>query len=145
MQQDLERYFDLDVKIEKRKVKSLVLVRTSNIDKMGSKHPNGVDSPEIPVDFTFNGQACQHFQNLLFGNFTSKLKSWIQSRRTSIPFFDATRYSGRIDMVIRDFSVENLSIEEIRIDLAKYDLGLEEQERELDVLIIREKGSSSVK
>lgn len=142
MREDLRRYFNLAVRIEKRKVHCLVLVRTSGNDKLKTKggepaqttfsvelktKDNDPENP--PVRFVRN----KSFQSL-FAIFRS-FGDW----RFKIKMIDSTGYNGNVDFEIKEDELENLTIEGLRKVLRRYDLDLVERYINMDVLILTEK------
>lgn len=138
MQMDLTKYFGLDAKVEKRKVRTIVLKRTSSIDKL--KTSGGIAEyhfkrslPKYPVN-----EPIRYLRNIPFSRMSSQLRSWIESS-LKMSFLDETGYNGNIDLEIRGTSVDDFSLQELRKDLAKYDLDLIVCAREIDVLVIKER------
>lgn len=133
MQQELIRVFNLDVSIEKRITKSLVLVRIGNVDKIRS---SGKDKP-IPFDTTYT------IYNYPFKKFFADLKSI--SREFEMPYslIDETGLSEYVDIVgfsTRPFRQQHPDIPAMRMELQKFGLDLIEREQLNDVLVIKEKG-----
>ncbi len=142
MQEDLRRYFNLNVSIEKRRVRCLALIRTSGKDKLktkGGKLEQTTFSVELktkdndpenpPVRFIRN----KPFQNL-FDIFRA-FGDW----RFDIKVIDSTGYNGNIDFEMKEYELENLTIEGLRRALKRYDLDLVERHIYMDVLILKEK------
>jgi thiol-disulfide isomerase/thioredoxin len=126
MQQDLNRYLDYVGTIEKRKVRCLVLVRTSDQDKIKTK-----------------GKETQGFESYdngyLISNqpFSTLVRSLIYSlQNESMPIVDGTGYTGNIDIRFQS-DLSNLSF--LRKELRSFDLDLVEEVCEINMLIIRNK------
>jgi thiol-disulfide isomerase/thioredoxin len=130
MQQDLIRYFDAEGRIEKRKIKCLVLVRTTNHDKIrtkGGKTNTNLWSPD----------SLWHFRNYNLKDFVSQLQETFMDNPLPTPFIDGTQYKGNVDIEIDKNNLGSLS--SLRSELKKYDLDLVEKDWVTDVLVIREK------
>lgn len=126
MQQDLNRYLNYSVNIEKRLIKCLSLVRTSNKDKMRSVNTlNKV----VQTDSSLLIEGVSFMNGLI-----RRLKFSNQSIKT--PIVDETGYTGRIDMKI---NCPLFDIESLRRELVKYDLDLVLREKEIEMLVIKSK------
>lgn len=133
MKNDLENYFNAYGKIEKRKVECLVLVRTTQDDKLHSKG----GKPE----FTFRKvphDSLAYYHNLPFERFETRLHLLLNNQRLRTPFVDATGYIGKVDIALpaslfdREFDMILL-----KKSLMKYGLDLKKEERVRNVLVIR--------
>ncbi len=135
MQEDLTRYFDLDARVVRVKMKSLVLKRLRGDNLLQSKGgpPStfmlGSDKNQVTDSIRF-------IHNKPFDELIRWLKLFIDYRQ---PFFNETKYSGDIDINFRAISIDPLNIFELKKDLRKYNLVLVEKERFVDVLFIRSK------
>ena len=126
MQQDLNRLFPYEAKIEKRKVQSLVLIRLSTEDKLRSSGGTPVKK-QIGNKIMLCNQPFQVSLSGMIANANSHLTN---------PLIDETNYTGNIDIVITS---ELKNIELLRKDLNKYGLDLVYKEMEMDMLVIRDK------
>lgn len=138
MQQDLQRYFNLDVKIEKRKIKTLALVRTSKVDKLQSKGGEpGLTT--FAIDLREDEEPnVRYVRNLPFPKLFHVIKTmgdWV----LNIQIIDQTGYSGNVDFHIDEEKLENLDIDKFRSILKEYNLTLVEKAISTDVLILKEK------
>ncbi|MDF2191230.1 TlpA disulfide reductase family protein [Paraflavitalea sp. CAU 1676] len=127
MQDDINRYFKhLGIKgqLEKRKVKSLVLVRISEIDKVAS---NATEKSEEVTQF-YVSLRKRHMSD-----FVAKLQSFYSSEN-AMPIFDETKYVGEIDIEI---NADLRDRDAVNKELWKYDLKLIPKETEADMIIIR--------
>jgi thiol-disulfide isomerase/thioredoxin len=126
MQQDMMRYFNYDINIEKRKMPCLALVRTSNVDKIkaqgkpSNRRHLGRDS--ILLSYA---PLSQFVHSLIRENESLKM-----------PVIDETGYEGRINMVLGAYYND---IEKLRVELSRYDLDLVEKVCEVEMLVIRDK------
>lgn len=128
MRQDLDRYFGLEIKIEKRTLKCLLLVRTSVKDKIktaGGKpmiqSGEGLTIRNYPVDYLVS--------NIAFDNNIYPFKF-------PLPVVNETAYTDKIDI---DLSVDMKNIPALRKELNKYDLDIIVGQKDLEVLVIKEK------
>lgn len=130
MQQDISRFFNYDIKIEKRKTACLVLVRTSAIDRIRSTgfanktRSGGTDS------------IVRH--NITVSDFVRSLNT--MNPELTTPFIDGTNYTLNVDLKLGAWYTE---IEKLRTELRKYDLDLVEEERTINILVIRDKKEGS--
>jgi thiol-disulfide isomerase/thioredoxin len=125
MKQDLERFFGLRGSIEKRKVKCLVLKRTTTEDLIKSKSKDFVlELHPLHTSLRAGNYAWEQvFRQLQFVYWSSPF-----------PFLDETNYKGNVDIGLNgDLS----QVPVLRRELNKYGLDLVEEERELDMLVIR--------
>lgn len=128
---DLERYFSVSCRVEKRKLQCLALVRTSDRDRLKSKESRVASIYDPRNDPT-------RFQ-LFFGKTTYLLNAIAQANRgTPYIFADKTDYEGRIDV---DLSLAVLGdLPQLKEELRRgYDLDLIEREAEVNVLVFEER------
>lgn len=134
---DFERYFRLKSSIERRKVECWVLVRTSPEDRLpthgglkqntfASQDPRRPPLPEI-----------RQLVNYPYDFFSSWLASNVE-RLTGDPFFDESDYAGHIDISFSGEMMDNRSMQSLRRELARYDLVLKQEQRVIDILVLRE-------
>lgn len=138
MQTDLERYFGLGASVEKRNVSSLVLVRTSEINKLRSK------GAETKKNFTWADErttkfgAIRGFINQDFAVFKKEFRNYIEFI-SGKPFVDATGFNEKIDISFSGPVLDSLDLSLVRKELRKYDLDLVEMNWPMDVLVLKEK------
>jgi thiol-disulfide isomerase/thioredoxin len=138
MQIDLERFFNLEAKVELRKVKCLVLVRTSGKDKLKTKGglpKNNFFQSGIRDTIT---QGVRMMNNQPFEKFSSRLERIVEFN-FSRPFIDGSGYKGNIDFKIDGEILDKINLVSLKKELNKYDLDLIEKECPLRVLVIKEK------
>jgi len=109
--------------VEKRQRKCLVLVRTSNTDKIKSSG----GQPSYHFDAT-QGSLTNESIKLLCGELNI-----IYLHHLPTPVIDETGYTGNVDLGIE---ANMQHVDELNDALAAYDLKLEPKEREIDVLVI---------
>lgn len=127
MRDDLDRYFSqYEVFIEKRKRECLVLVRTSEVDKL--KSTGGTP------DFRLN-QFDAKLQNVSLERFIAALDRYYM-QNSAYPVFDETNYKGKVDLNI---NAGLASYEVMNQELKKYDLKFIVAERETEVLVIKDR------
>jgi thiol-disulfide isomerase/thioredoxin len=126
MREDLQLYFpQYRAAVEKRKATCMVLKRTSASDKIQSK--GGTLSVEIePIHASL--------RNAYLNQLTMRLDMMDPGR----PVINETGYQGRVDLEIsagmNDFGAINR-------ELAKYDLHFNQEEKEIEFLVIRDRAT----
>ncbi|MEJ7778907.1 MAG: TlpA family protein disulfide reductase [Daejeonella sp.] len=129
MQDDLKKFFPQYVAaIEKRTKKVLALVRTSALDKIAS---SGGAS-----DFRFSGLQAS-MKNTGINMLTSQL-SVLFLQYLPMPIVNDTGYRGKVDL---ELNADLSDVKSINSELKKYDLQFIEKEKEVEVLVIRDKPS----
>ncbi len=123
---ELNRSNDYIAGIEKRRVKTLVVIRTSNKDRLkASDKKYGIKLKET--------DNSKYIYNRELSYIINDLES-MQSIK--MPILDETNYTGKVDM---EFSYYGDDIQKLRKELQKYDLDLIEAEREIEMFVIRDK------
>lgn len=126
MQQELNRYFaskGIEGKLEKTKVKTLGLVRISNVDKIRSK--GGARKTE-------HGKSYIKITNMPLQHLVATLQV-LYPKEGQLPITDETNYKMRVDLTIE---ADPTNIDQLNAELQKYDLKLIEMEKEIDILVI---------
>ena len=123
MLENLSRFADYKTTIEKRKVKCLVLKRTSTVDKLKTK------GSEMSFLFSLSKTNLQNTSLYALVNSQNAVPT------ISLPIVDETGYPNNIDLKMGAIS----DLNSIRKELLRYDLDLVEAERVLDMLVISEK------
>jgi len=126
IRQDLSSFFkEYTASIEKRKVKCLTLVRTSNLDKILTK--GGLPKAQA-TKFGASFTSC------FLRVFVDRMKFYLQNH--PLPLVDETGFKEMADLNIQ----ANLSnVEELNTALGKYDLKFVEKEAYIDMLIIKDR------
>src|SRR5258708_261110 len=115
--------------LEKRKMKCLALVRTSNEDKIVAHGKDPIEEQNI---------FYYRLNNRLLENFTfSLITSTMQNIKT--PILDETGYIGNVDI---ELNCDMANINGINEQLKKYDLQFKEVDRDIDVIVIRGRNNS---
>lgn len=136
MRQDICRYFDLNVKVEQRRMKCLALVRTSDSLKIKSWGMPNTDS--------FKKQKISeridslYFADMPIEDFVRTLQIVQYHLGIKIPIVDCTSYSGHIDIAIPNMDDSETTLEYWKQQLKYYDLALIEKECFASVLVIQE-------
>lgn len=124
MMKILNEMTDYTATLEKKCTKCLVLKRTSIKDKIATKGGEQLDNFFKPMSVMKNVNLDYLISALnANGNFTS------------LPVIDETRYEGKIDLELGKLT----DIIFLKKSLNKYDLDLVEAERDLTMLVIRDK------
>ncbi|MCC8425952.1 DUF3738 domain-containing protein [Mucilaginibacter sp. UR6-11] len=120
IEDDVAQHFNISFGYETRKVKTLVLVRTSGLDKL---KPSGSSEP------VFGKSGV--FRNVGLGYLTQAVE------KTGLtPVVDDTGYPGAVDIDLGSVDYSNTQL--LRLALSKYDLDLKEDMRELKIFVIKE-------
>lgn len=139
MQEDLQRFFGVRARFEKRVVPAIVLVRTSRREALHTAGgaPSGRLYPaygEAPAEGSMRVLVNRPFSELAF-----TLQTELQ-QGSGLPFADETGYAhDAIDITIPWTALERYDLEEWRQALRKYDLDLIEKPVTMDVLVIGDK------
>ncbi len=123
MLKNLSEYADYKATIEKRRVRCIVLKRTSSIDKLTTK------GGSTRFSFSMTGTTLKNASIYKLVNNLNAIPTVI------LPIVDDTGITGNVDLTMGAIS----DVPSIRRALSKYDLDLQEEEREIDMLIIRDK------
>lgn len=123
MLKNLSQFTDYSADIEKRKVKCLVLKRTSTVDKLKTK------STATRFSFSVSKTDLQNTSVYALVNNLNALPF------IPYPIVDQTGYKTNIDLKMG--KIEDLNA--LRKELLLYDVDLVEEEQELDMLIIKDK------
>lgn len=134
MQQDLERYFPLQARVEKQLRPTYVLVRTTTEDRLRSLGGPEQDR-QLALRHPVPADSLRPFINKPFAQWIEKMKVLMGTHY----LVDSTGYAGNVDITLRASSLIPLNVEELRRDLQRHGLDLLLQERPQDVLMIREK------
>jgi thiol-disulfide isomerase/thioredoxin len=135
MKQDLGRYFRLHARVEKRKIKTLALIRTSQSDQLRSKGGKGEDQFYNTHEGSTEFAPARFIRNLEFDVLVYKLK-WIFETEMHQSFTDLTGYRGPIDFCVDGNVMDDFNLKSFRHALNAYDLDLVEKCVEADVLVI---------
>jgi thiol-disulfide isomerase/thioredoxin len=122
---DLNRYSNYHGSLEKRITKCLVLKCTNSpaesyskrVDKNGSGNNNQRHFKNVPVNFLVA--------------FLNGLRNII-----TLPLIDGTNYTGKIDITL---SPETENLNKLKAELKRYGYDLVEENRELEMLVIKDK------
>jgi len=137
MKEDLNRAFHLNAGIEKRRVRCLALVRTSNTDKIKTLGHKPLDSffhaDRIGKDYG----PTRSLINQPFSKFSKRLTGLIEYGLKQ-PFVDQTGYTGNIDIQFKADVLDWIALGDLRNALKIYDLDLVEKDVDLTVLSLKE-------
>lgn len=122
MLEDINRYSDYTVTLEKRPIQCLVLVRTSQKDKLASK--GGEKRSSFP-------RTPSILKNAPLRNMINMLNGEIPIKEI---FIDETGYTGNVDIEVSGIK----DIPTLRKELQKYDLDLIPAERNLLMMVIKD-------
>lgn len=135
--QDLDRMFGLKAAIEKRPIRCLTLVRTSEKDKLRTKGGEKKDN-FTPSDIKSSKyDSTREIMNYPFATFSARLQAFLESS-LQVPFIDNTGYANNIDISVSGEALDrSFQLEKMRTELRKYDLDLVWKDFSLDVLVIK--------
>lgn len=131
MKMDIDKFFGIKSYIEKRKMNCIVLVRTSERDRIKyipekDTMANGARNAGVDVNGAF------HINGMTLTTLVRNLSS--DNKSTPFAFLDQTNYKGKVFMKI-DAPLSNLPL--VKKELRdKYDLDLVEREEEVDFMVI---------
>jgi thiol-disulfide isomerase/thioredoxin len=128
MLSDLNRFFDITGRVEKRKMKCLVIVRINKEEKFKYNGPTNYQGPRHWSDMS----GVFHFRSTSFTVFRKKLSDY--NRNHPLPFLDDTGYTKLIQM---DLESPLNDIPLLRLELQKkYGLDIVEKVSEVDVMML---------
>jgi thiol-disulfide isomerase/thioredoxin len=131
---DINKFFGVEAKYENRKMKCLLLVRTSDVDKL-----KAVNTGDNDRDSGVTESGSYYIRNALLYGLIWKL-SEVNVDKPFV-YIDSTGYKGRVNIEIKA-SLSN--IDAVRSELrSKYDLDLVEREQDVKVLVISEKDKAA--
>ncbi len=131
MQQDINRLFSLNARVEKRE-RICYALRMGGEDKIATKGGPWLNQLRKPP-----ADSLWVFQNMAFKDFFKLIESRFHVR--GLKLIDETGYDKFVDITISGEITDGIDIEAIRKDLRKYNLVLEEVKCMVDILVIREK------
>jgi thiol-disulfide isomerase/thioredoxin len=137
MKADLERYFGLDAKIERRNIPCLVLTSMgdeSRFKSRGGKSQDKFYQDNIKRSYS---DSIRFFRNYPFQEFSKRFCILVESV-FGLPFISEVNYNGNIDLFIEGRVVDSGSIEEMQKALKHCGFNLELVERGIDVLVIKD-------
>lgn len=130
MQDDLNRYFPYDAKIEKRKMKCLVLVDFSQQASELIKTKDSTNTSEI----IYKNDGLIKIQNLPLSSFVLQLI--YENPDLTMPLILGTSFNENIDLLLKS---KLSDLKSLNKELYRYGLTLTVSEREIPMLIIKEK------
>jgi thiol-disulfide isomerase/thioredoxin len=134
MQKDLLRYFDIDARVEKRKIKCLLLISNGSLDKLKTKG----GKPALNF-YRMSDDSVRYFKNQPF----EQIKSWLvrMGFGLSTPVINLVKFTGNVDFEIKTTILreEPFNLSSLRAVLQQYGLDLVEKYYLTDVLVISDK------
>ena len=135
MQQDLDRHFKLESRVEKKKMKCLVLKK---VDSLKYFLPE-MEQAGYLNESTMSGIMLA-FRNVRIGELVNYIKNNISAKDKTIPFFNETNYTGSINMLFQiEKSSSSNGIVFLQQELTKYGLSLNYEFRDIEILVIKDK------
>jgi thiol-disulfide isomerase/thioredoxin len=133
MIEDLERYFNLEAKIEKRSTNCFTLVTIDPEIKLKKVSLTKSKLPTMSIEDSLFYPHCQSY-----GKFSQKFTLTFEYY-FSRPFEDSTGISGDVQYGIRSNILRSLTPAQLRLALNKMGLDLIEKDCLINVLVIRDK------
>jgi thiol-disulfide isomerase/thioredoxin len=135
MREDLHRYFGLTARVETRILNCIVLERCSDENKLATKGGSVIRKFYIRDMRTNRNDSIRVLQNAPYIHLFATLRA-IAEHAYDLPFKDETGISGNIDIMMSGDALDNGDMDELRRELAKYDLRLVIKETPIEVLVI---------
>jgi thiol-disulfide isomerase/thioredoxin len=134
MQQDLERYFGLKAKVEKRKLPCLALIRKGSTKVLKTK---GGSLRNTLVGRRYENDSLRVVRNFPFPEFSSLIKGFIEWNE-KIPFVDKTGCYFNIDLELKSNAIDPFNLQALRRELRKYNLDIVPSKEWIEVLVLEE-------
>lgn len=138
MKEDLDRYFRLNSRIEERMVNCLVLLRTSDKDKLKTKGGKEFDDFYIVEKRNIPTGPERYVSNVPFVRFADQVQALVENKLHK-PFVDSTGYFGNIDFSIDGNVLDDIDLARLKKALQRYDLDLVEKTCPMNVLVLSDK------
>jgi len=138
MREDLARYFDLEAKIEKRRVKSFILKRKGRKTMLKSKGGSPKDNMVLSDKYISQPDSIRVYHNKSYEGFSRQM-AYMLEKKWKQPFVDSTNYNGNIDIEISSATLDSMDMDSLNTELEKYGLVLIEKSVLMDVLVVRER------
>lgn len=122
--QDLDRVLNLDGRMQKRRIKCLILSRTDSTSGL-LKTDGGKGIYTLHKPGAIKIMHNSHLDNIVWE---------LNQLPHGLPAFDETGYHGAVDMVLNFSSFENLN--DVRAAIKPYGLDLQESWREIEVFVL---------
>ncbi|NCD68584.1 TlpA family protein disulfide reductase [Mucilaginibacter agri] len=136
MKDDLDNYFQLTSKIEKRMVECYILVSTGNSEVLKTKGQTGFNNFYKMNDVHSTEYAkIRQLKNQPFLYLSNAVKDFVEYKLNS-PFFDESGISENIDVEMSGKILDDMNFDEWQDGLKKYNLAIEKKRRLIDVLVI---------
>jgi hypothetical protein len=134
MQSDLNKYFDIKARIEKRKIRCYVLLLCGSPDKLKPKNSNAepMFKMNVTTGITIVNKPLKH--TLYYALVTSNLEQ-------ALPIIDQTNYTEAVDL---SFNCNLKNIECLKDELRKFNLELVEKEMYVEMLVIEANGCKGI-
>jgi thiol-disulfide isomerase/thioredoxin len=136
---DVEHYFNLSAKIEMRSIECVVLKEAATGVKPGTKGGPSYDSIYMFDPGVIRPYNCiRRMQNMPMSRFDDKMSETVP-HFLNLTFVDSTRYSGNIDLEMRDESIDKFDFDAMNADMAKFGLQFVKEYCLRPVIVISEK------
>lgn len=129
LRQDVQRFFRINIEVVKQLTKCLILYRIDSIDRIKTKErSNSVEN------FKSNGfNKGTSYINFPMGKIANLIEGGLSWRQEPVKVIDETNYTNNVDLEF-DSKLNDFNI--VRAQLKKYGLGLKEEQRVIDCIMI---------
>ncbi|MEP7375874.1 MAG: thioredoxin family protein [Chitinophagaceae bacterium] len=138
MREDLGRYFNIDAKVVKRPVRSLVLKKSGKNILLTSKGGEAKDNFQARDRYSLEGDSLRYYINKPYEGLSRRMEYMIENKFKQ-PFIDSTNIKGNVDIVLSGSALDSADLKTWRMELKKYGLVLVEKEMVLEVLVIKKR------
>jgi uncharacterized protein (TIGR03435 family) len=136
MKDDLDNYFQLNSRVEKRMVEIYALISEGNNDELKSKGGKSFNNFHKMTDaHSTETESLRNLRNEPFSNFTMILRDFVEYNLKA-PFFDETGINYNVDLKINGTVLDDMDFNEWQEALKKYNLALVKKSKLIDVLVI---------
>ena len=136
MQKDLQSFFDVDARVEKRKIKCLLLITKGSLDKLKTKGAKPATN-----FWRMSDDSVRYLKNQPFDQIVSWLSRIPIGLNLSTPFINLVKFTGNVDFEIKAsiFNADHFNLPGLSKALQQYGLDLVERVYLTDVLVISDK------
>ena len=140
MKDDLHRYFPIKAHIDTIQLPAYVLVKNHNRDMLKTKGGTPINTffatPKMANGEIISPEKRQ-LVNQPYEKFSFRIKSLVEIKLNK-PFVDLVQYSGNVDVLFDELTLDFLTLEGLQEELLRYGLRLEERIMPIEVLRLEE-------
>jgi thiol-disulfide isomerase/thioredoxin len=138
MREDLQVYFGVEAKVEKRWTKCFVLEKKENKAILKTKGGEPRENLVLSDSYLTMTDSMRYFINKPFEGFSRQL-GWLLEKKWGKPFIDSSQILFNADIVLSQHAVESLIIEALNKELKKYGVKITEKKVLMNVLVVKER------